>query len=105
MDEIFKQLLDASPKYDANFINVKEFLSETRADLSELGTSYNLDFFEEETPGFRIISHIVFAKLPSILQRELVHKVGTNYPTIKDVFDSYNENIKTLIKTSRKKQF
>ena len=103
VDEIFKQLLDAFPKYDANFINVKQFLSETHADLSELRTSYNLDFFEEETPGFRIISHIVFAKLPSILQRELVHKVCTNYPTIKDIFDNYNENIKTLIKTSRKK--
>ena len=57
VDEIFKQLLDASPKYDANFINVKQFLSETRADLSGLRTSYNLDFFEEETPGFRIISY------------------------------------------------
>ena len=67
VDEIFKQLLDASPKYNANFINMKQFLSETRADLSELRTSYNLDFFEEETPGFRIISHIIFAKLPSIL--------------------------------------
>ena len=100
VDVIFKQLLHASPKYDVNFINVKQFLSETRADLSELRTSYNLDFFEGETPGFRIISHIIFAKLPSILQRELVHKVGTNYPTIKDIFDNYNETIKTLIKTS-----
>ena len=45
VDEIFKQLFDASPKYDANFINVKQFLSETSADLSELRTSYNLDFF------------------------------------------------------------
>ena len=105
VDEIFKQLLDPSPKYDANFINVKRFLSETRADLSDLKISYNLDFFEEETPGFRIISHIVFTKLPTILQMELVHKVGTNYPTIKDIFDNYNENIKTLIKTSGKSNF
>ena len=105
VDEIFKPLLDACSKYDANFINVKQFLSETRADLSELRTSYNLDYFVEETPGFRIICHIVVAKLPSILQRELVHKVGTNYPTIKDIFDNYNESIKTLIKTSRKNDF
>ena len=105
VDEIFKQLLDASPKYDTNFINVKQFLSETRAELSELRTLYNLDFFEEERPGFRIISHIVFAKLPSILQRVLVHKVGTNYPIIKDIFDNYNESIKTLIKTSIKNNF
>ena len=31
VDEILKQLLEASPKYDANFINVKQFLSETQA--------------------------------------------------------------------------
>ena len=31
-----------------------------------------------------------------------MHKVGTYYPTIKDIFDNYNENIKTIIKTSRK---
>ena len=105
VDEIFKQLLNASPKYDANFINVKEFLSETRADLSEIKTSYNLDLFEEVTPGFRIISHIISTKLPSILQRELVPKVGTNYPTIKDISDNYNETIKTLIKTCWKNNF
>ena len=34
-----------------------------------------------------------------------MHKVGTNYPTIKDIFDNYNETIKTLIKTSRKNNF
>ena len=48
VEEIFKQLLDASPKYDANFTNVKQFLSETRAGLSELRTSYNLDFFRKK---------------------------------------------------------
>ena len=31
-----------------------------------------------------------------------MHKFGTNYPTIKDIFDNYNENIKTLIKNNRK---
>ena len=34
-----------------------------------------------------------------------MHKVGTDYPTIKDIFDNYNESIKTLIKTSRKNNF
>ena len=34
-----------------------------------------------------------------------MHKVGTNYPTIKDIFDNYNESIKTLIKNSRKNNF
>ena len=34
-----------------------------------------------------------------------MHKVGTNYQTIKDIFDNYNETIKTLMKTSRKNIF
>ena len=105
VDEIFKQLLDASPKYDPNFTNVKQFLSEMRADLSELRSSYDLNFFEENTPGFKLVSHIIFAKLPGVLQRELVHKVGTNYPTLIDIYDNYNEAIKTLIKTGMKKTY
>ncbi len=32
-------------------------------------------------------------------------KGDTNYPTIKDIFDNYNESIKTQIKTSRKNNF
>ena len=45
MDVIFKQLLGSSPKYDPEFVNIKSFLSEIKADLCELKTSYNLDFF------------------------------------------------------------
>ena len=56
VDEIFKQLLDASPKYDANFINVKQFLSEIRADLSKLRTSYNLDFFRKKHQDLELLA-------------------------------------------------
>lgn len=45
IDEIFKQLLGSTPKYDPEFVNIKSFLSEIKAGLSELKTSYNLDFF------------------------------------------------------------
>ena len=58
-------------------------MSEIKADLCELKTSYNLDF----------------SKLPPTLQKELIRKVDSNYPKINQIFDSYNEVIKTLIKT------
>ena len=48
IDEIFKQLLGSSPKYDTEFVNIKSFLSEIKADLCELKTLYNLDFFLRE---------------------------------------------------------
>ena len=56
VDEILKQLLDASPKYDANFINVQQFLSEARADLSELRTWYNLDFFWKKHQDLELLA-------------------------------------------------
>ena len=45
IDEIFKQLLSSSPKYDPEFVSVKSFLSEIKADLSELKTSYGFVVF------------------------------------------------------------
>lgn len=60
VDEIYKELLNAAPKYDPQFVNVKHFLSETRVDLLEFKTSYNLNFFEEDTPGNKMVSHTFF---------------------------------------------
>ena len=52
IDESFKQLLDSSPKCDPEFVNIKSFLSEIKADLYELKISYNLDFLKRNTPGY-----------------------------------------------------
>ena len=47
-----------------------------------------------------MISHIIFSKLPGILQKELISKVGNNYPTIKQIFENCSDIIKTLVKTN-----
>ena len=47
-----------------------------------------------------MLSHIVFSKLPASIKRALVHKVNHNYPFVEKLFDNYNENIQTLIRTS-----
>ena len=103
IDEIFK-LLGSSPKYDPEFVNIKSFLSEIQADLSELKTLYNLDFFEENTPGYELLSHIIFSKLPPTLQKELIRKVDSNYPKINQIFDSYKVMLKKKKKKKKKKK-
>ena len=35
IDEIFKQILDYSPKFDPDFANIRKFLSGVNADMSE----------------------------------------------------------------------
>ena len=103
-DEYFRQIIKAFPKYDQSFENVRQFLNETRAALHEL-KAYNIDLLEEDTSGNKLISHIIFDKLPNIIKRELVHKVDSNFPTVNQLFDNYNDILKTLSRTSYKKDY
>ena len=77
-------------------LSVKLYLAEVRADLSELKTSYGLDFFEENPPGFMMVSHIVLDKLPVSVRKEISHRVDNNYPSIKQIFEIYSDAIGTL---------
>ena len=101
-DEFLKQLCNETPKYDTEFNNVRQYLNETRAILYEL-KSYNVDLLQDNTAGSKLASHIVFSKLPNIIKKELVHKVNSNYPSLKDLLENYNDIIKTLARTSYKK--
>lgn len=62
-DESFRQLLDNNPKYDPDFANVTKYLLVIKADLSEL-KAYDLNFYEESTPGFELVTHIIFLSCP-----------------------------------------
>ena len=73
-------------------------------DLSELKTSYDIDFFQDGQSGFLLISHIIFSKLPGILQKELIGRVGNNYPAIKQIFENCSDIIKTLVKMNLNKK-
>ena len=69
ISEKFKQILNTSLKHDHEFLSVKHYLAEAQADFLELKTSYRLDFFEENTPRFMLVNHIVLDKLPmSVIQ-------------------------------------
>ena len=94
VDDLLKKLLEIKPKYDTNYLETKIFIGETRCLLSDLSI-YNYDFLEEKS-GSRLVSHIVFSKLPIQFQRELVRRLGNNYPSLKDIFDNYVEVIRTL---------
>ena len=96
---IFNQIDKAEPKPDLEFIGIKKFLTETRANLCELKCSYDLDFLEENTPGNKYLGYSIFAKLPNALKKEIIHVVGTNYPSLNQIMDNYADVIKTLVIT------
>lgn len=58
--EMYKQLLDKH-NYNPDFVNMKRYLSEIKADFSELKSSYSLKlFFKEDIPGVGIVGRIHF---------------------------------------------
>ena len=94
---IFNQILSYKPKYYQEYFSISQFLAEFRADLAELKGSYDLDYFEGLSAGNKLRSHLIFEKLSSQLKREIIRKLGRNYPTLNDIFESYSEAIRILL--------
>ena len=94
IDDLFKKLLKSSPSFDTTFHKVKEYVSEIRALISDLKI-YKLDFLSDG-PGNKLLSHIVIKKMPLPFQTELVRKLGSNYPTLNQIFDNYVDIVRIL---------
>ena len=101
IDETLSNILKASPQLESNpeLMSVKIYLNEMKAYLFEL-KNHKVDLLEVGSAGNKLISHIVFNKLPVTVRRELINKLSNNYPTITEIFDNYKEVIKTLNITS-----
>ena len=98
-EALFKQILQNSPKFDSNFENVRLYVAETKANLCDLKRSYSADLLAEESGGYLFVSSIVYSKLPTIVQRALINKVSSNYPTLDQIFDNVSDIITTLVLT------
>src|SRR6201990_1309503 len=57
----------------------------------------------EGSAGNSLLSHIVFNKLPIVFKKEIIHRVGNNYPSLNDLFTNYIEVVRTLTKVSSQK--
>ena len=109
VDETFKLLLSKSPKFDHSFADVHCYINDCRSMIHELKL-YGVDLLEDGSAGCKLMSHIIFSKLPppphppSSVRGELVHKVDSNCPSITHLFEQYNDILKTLIRTSSTKK-
>ena len=103
VDEIFRMLLETSPKYCPEFSDLESYLIKTKADLFELNTSFDVDLISVNTAGNKLVSHLIYSKLPNNIKKELVRITDTNYPNTDQIFNNCPNIIKTLLKTSNKK--
>ena len=103
VDESFKTLLSSSPSFDTEFDGLRTYVNECHAIIHDL-KQYDIDLMEEDTAGCKLLSHIIFSKLPTSVKRELVHKVDNNYPSLSEIFENYREIIKTLVRISKPRE-
>ena len=103
IDQLFNLILQKSPTYDVEFRGLRLYVAEIKGFLSDLKTSHKVDLLAAESGGYKLVSHIIFAKMPSIIQRALIEKAKSNYPTIDQIFDNIKGVIETNLKTKPKR--
>ena len=103
VDKLLDQLLENTPKYEPGFGGLKLYIADIRGILNDLNRSYNTDLETPGTGGFKLVSKIVYSKLPPVVQTAVIEKAASNYPTLTDIFDNMNEIIEKLNKTKPNK--
>ena len=103
IDKLLDTILEKEPKYDPDYDNLRLYVAEIRSTLNDLHKSYGVDLESVGTGGYKLVSKIIFSKLPQAVQRELIKKVASTYPTLDQIFDNIKDIIEALIKTKFKK--
>ena len=79
------------------------YVAEIKGLISDLKTSHKVDLTIPESGGYKFVSHIIFSKIPSVIQKSIIAKCQTNYPTLDNIFDNIKKEIETYNKTKIKK--
>ena len=103
VEQMLSQILEKTPQYDSEFKNLRLYVAEIKGILSDLKTSHNVDLTTAGTGGYKFVSHIVFSKIPSVIQKIIIAEVKSNYSTLDHIFDKIKYAIETYNKTKSKK--
>ena len=93
VDDLLTKLFELKPRTGA-FTDIKLYINEVRCILGDLSI-YDYDIVATKCSN-KMISHLVFHKLPADFKQELVRKLANNFPSIEDIFNNYVEVIRTL---------
>ena len=88
---LMKKFREAKPskndKTDNSYSNIVKYISDVKGIISDLDT-LGIDCINNEVAN-KIYAQIVFENLPYTVKSELIIKINTNYPDLKQIFDNY----------------
>ena len=96
VNEYFKKLCHDKPEYDPSYYKTRTFIANTRNHLHNLSTHYEVDLLDETSNSHLLLSHIIFSHFSSELQQAFKWELKTEYPTFKQILDSYCKVITQL---------
>ena len=111
VNETFKVILERSPtlpKDDPEFDDLKLYVAEIKSVLSDLNKTYKTDLVTPGTGGYKLVSSIIFSKLPPVVRKALIEKVDSNYPTLDHIFTNIKpicQKLRNLSDYSKPKKF
>lgn len=100
VDQLCSKLFSLKCKYDQSYHETRIFITTVRSLIADLKL-YECNILDEGA-ALKIVSSLVFSKLPSAFRQELARKVNTNYPNLIQLFDNYVSVIEILsLRSSR----
>lgn len=104
IDSLFHIIYKAPNLDSKNLELIRTFMSELRANLHEL-KEFDVDLLEEDSAGSKFLSHIVVDKLPRNFLREYKLGYKEEYPSLRNILDSYHLILKSMEKFGENKTF
>ena len=98
-DEYLSQLVNETPAYDPKFIKTSQYLASVRNICYNLKTHYAVDLLDENSDGYKFLSHIIFNKLNPEIRKALRSKTKNDFPTFNEIMENHMSVIENIIST------
>ena len=103
-DEYFCQLLSEAPAFDGNYCKTSQYLASIGNKYFNLKMHCHTDLMDENTGGYKLLSHTVFNKLSREICKVLKEKTDNDFPTFKQVITNHASVISNIISVRAPKQ-
>ena len=95
INSIFEKILNINLNINNNLGDLRKNLNDLRTYLHDI-KQHDLDFFDEQSSGGKLLGHILAKKLPKAFKIELNRRTNVLYPSAIHIIDNFSDIIKSM---------